>query len=165
MAEMKVRPAAPSDAEDIVAMVRELAAFEREPLSNVEASPAQILRDCFGDNPRAEVLIGELDGATAGFVLFFHNYSTWLARAGIFIEDLYVRERARGTGLGHALLVAVASLAIARGCRRIDLSVLNWNPARKFYERLGFREQSDWRPYRLEGDALAHLADGRRDSN
>jgi len=159
MAGLRVRPAAPTDADEIVAMVRELAAFEREPLANLEASQTALLRDCFGDNPRAEVLIGELDGGIAGFVLFFHNYSTWHARAGLYVEDLYVRETARGTGLGRALLAAVARLAIARCCRRLDLSVLDWNPARRFYERLGFQEMADWRPYRLEGQALARLAD------
>jgi GNAT superfamily N-acetyltransferase len=158
MAEFAVRPALPADATEIVAMVRELALFEREPLANVEASPADILRDCFGENPRAEVLIGELDGGIAGFVLFFHNYSTWLARAGLYVEDLYVREAARGTGLGRRLIAAVARLAVERGCRRLDLSVLEWNPARRFYERLGFQEMADWRPYRLEGDALVRLA-------
>jgi GNAT superfamily N-acetyltransferase len=159
MAGLRVRPALPADAEEIVAMVRELAEFEREPPATVEANAADILRDCFADNPRAEVLIGELDGRIAGFVLFFHNYSTWLARAGLYVEDLYVRETARGTGLGRALMAALARLALARGCRRVDLSVLHWNPARNFYERLGFREMTDWRPYRLAGDALARLAD------
>jgi GNAT superfamily N-acetyltransferase len=162
MAVLTIRPAVPADAEDIVAMVRELALFEREPLANVAASPADIRRDCFDGNPRAEVLIGEMGGRVAGFVLFFHNYSTWLARTGLYIEDLYVRETARGTGLGRALLAAVARLAIARGCRRLDLSVLHWNPARKFYERLGFQEMTDWQPYRLEGDALTRLAEQAR---
>jgi GNAT superfamily N-acetyltransferase len=163
MADLGVRPATPADADEIVAMVRELAEFEREPLSTVEASPADILRDCFGDNPRAEVLIGEFDGKVAGFVLFFRNYSTWLARAGLYVEDLYVRDTARGTGLGKSLLAAVARLAIARGCRRLDLAVLDWNPARGFYERLGFQEKADWRPYRLEGEALAQLARDARE--
>ena len=163
MAAVGVRPAVPADADEIVAMVRELAEFEREPLANVEARPADILRDCFGDNPRAEVLIGEIDGQVAGFVLFIRNYSTWLARAGLYVEDLYVRETARGTGLGKNLLAAVARLAIARGCRRLDLAVLDWNPARGFYERLGFQEKADWRPYRLEGEALARLARNARE--
>ena len=163
MVVLEVRPAVPADADEIVAMVRELALFEREPLSTVEARPSDILRDCFGDNPRAEVLIGEIDGRVAGFVLFFRNYSTWLARTGLYVEDLYVREAARGTGLGKSLLAAVARLAIARGCRRLDLSVLDWNPARRFYERLGFQEKADWRPYRLEGDALAQLAGKARE--
>ena len=139
-------------------MVRELAEFEREPPANVEATAADFLRDCFEDKPRCEVLIGEVDGAVGGFALFFHNYSTWLGRAGLYIEDLYVREAARGAGLGRLLLAAVARLAVERGCRRLDLSVLHWNPARQFYERLGFRELSDWRPYRLSGEALIRLA-------
>jgi len=158
MPNLSIRPATPADAEEIARMVRELAEFEREPAANVEASAADFLRDCFGDRPRAEALIGELDGATAGFALFFHNYSTWLGRAGLYIEDLYVRERARGSGLGRRLVAAVAALAVERRCRRLELSVLHWNPARGFYERLGFEAMTEWRPYRLGGEALVKLA-------
>jgi GNAT superfamily N-acetyltransferase len=160
MAEMRVRPALPTDAATILAMVRELAVFEREPLSSVEASEEDFLRDCFSPSPRCEVLIGEVDGAPQGFVLFFHNYSTWLGRAGLYVEDLYVRDAARGLGLGRRLLAHVASLAVERRCKRLDLSVLHWNPARRFYEQLGFVESADWRAYRLTGEALARLADG-----
>ena len=158
MARLSIRPAAPADAHEIALMVRELAEFEREPAASVEGTAADFLRDCFGDRPRCEVLIGEMDGRTAGFVLFFHNYSTWLGRAGLFIEDLYVRESARGTGLGRRLVAAVAALAVARGCQRLELSVLHWNPARGFYDKIGFQEMSEWRPYRLAGEALVKLA-------
>jgi GNAT superfamily N-acetyltransferase len=156
---IRIRPALPTDAAIIVAMVRELAVFEREPLASVEASEADVLRDCFAPSPRCEVLIGEVDGAPQGFLLFFHNYSTWLGRAGLYVEDLYVRDAARGLGLGRRLMAAVARVAVERRCRRLDLSVLHWNPARRFYEQLGFVEQADWRGYRLAGEALARLAE------
>jgi GNAT superfamily N-acetyltransferase len=159
MGKVEIRPAVPADAATVVAMVRELAVFEREPLTTVEASEADFQRDCFGPHPRCEILIGEVDGAAQGFVLFFHNYSTWLGRAGVYVEDLYVRDAARGLGLGRQLLAAVARIALARGCRRLDLSVLHWNPARRFYEQLGFVEQADWRPYRVSGESLVRLAD------
>jgi GNAT superfamily N-acetyltransferase len=155
---IRIRPALPTDAAVVVAMVRELAVFEREPLAGVEVTEADVLRDCFAPSPRCEVLIGEVDGAPQGFLLFFHNYSTWLGRAGLYVEDLYVRDAARGLGLGRRLMAAVARVAVERRCRRLDLSVLHWNPARRFYEQLGFVEQADWRGYRLAGEALARLA-------
>jgi GNAT superfamily N-acetyltransferase len=159
MAGIRIRPAVPTDAATIVAMVRELAVFEREPLSSVEASEADYLRDCFAPSPRCEVLLGEVGGAPQGFLLFFHNYSTWLGRAGIYVEDLYVRDAARGLGLGRRLMAAIARLAVERRCRRLDVSVLHWNPARRFYEQLGFVEQVDWRGYRLAGEALVRLGE------
>ncbi|MGH6959024.1 MAG: GNAT family N-acetyltransferase, partial [Dongiaceae bacterium] len=153
-----VRPAAPEDAGTIVRLIRELAEYEREPLSSVKITEADILRDVFGAERRAEVLLAELDGRAAGFALFFHNYSTWEDRAGLYVEDLYVSEWARGAGLGRRLLAEIAALAAARGFRRVDLWVLHWNPARAFYERIGFAELADWRRYRPTGDAIAQLA-------
>ena len=158
MASVRIRPAVPADARAILAMVRELATFEREPLSSVEASEADFRRDCFGTHPRCEVLIGEVDGTPEGFILFLHNYSTWLGRAGMHVEDLYVRDAARGLGLGRRLLADVARIARERACKRLDLAVLHWNPARQFYEQSGFTELSQWRPYRLAGEGLARLA-------
>jgi GNAT superfamily N-acetyltransferase len=158
MPALRVRLAKPGDVAAILAMIGELARFEREPLASVEAREEDLLRDCFGPHPVCEVLIGETDGAVQGFVLFLHNYSTWLGRAGMHVEDLYVRETARGTGLGRKLLAHVARIARERRCKRLDLSVLHWNPARKFYEQLGFAELSDWRPYRLTGEGFARLA-------
>ena len=154
----RVRPAKPGDVAAILAMIGELAHFEREPPASVEAREEDLLRDCFGAHPRCEVLIGELEGSVQGFVLFLHNYSTWLGRAGMHVEDLYVREAARGSGLGRKLLAQVARIARERRCKRLDLSVLHWNPARKFYEQLGFVELSEWRPYRLTGESFARLA-------
>ncbi|HZT20095.1 MAG TPA: GNAT family N-acetyltransferase, partial [Dongiaceae bacterium] len=147
MAEMRIRAAVPGDAAVILEMVRELAVYEREPLSTVEASEQDILRDCFGPRALCEVLIGEVDGRVQGFTLFLPNYSTWLGRAGLHVEDLYVREAARGTGLGRKLLAHAARIAKSRGCKRLELSVLHWNPARRFYEQLGFQELAEWKPY------------------
>ena len=158
MAEIRVRPAEPADASVILAMVRELAVFEREPLTSVEAREEDFLRDCFGPARRCEVLIGEVDERVQGYALFFHNYSTWVGRAGIHVEDLFVRDGARGLGLGRRLLAAVAQIAVERGCRRLDLAVLDWNPARELYEHLGFTPQSQWVPYRLAAKDIAKLA-------
>ena len=155
MSDIRIRPAEPADASVILAMVRELAIYEREPLGSVEAREEDYLRDCFGPAPRCEVLIGEVDGKVQGFALFFHNYSTWVGRPGIHVEDLFVRDRARGLGLGRRLLAAVARIAVDRGCRRLDLAVLDWNPARKLYEHLGFTPQSQWVPYRLAAEDIA----------
>jgi ribosomal protein S18 acetylase RimI-like enzyme len=153
-----VRPATPADAATLVALVRELAAYEREPLSSVKMTEADVLRDGFGPERRFEALIAEADGRAAGFALFFHNYSTWEGRAGLYIEDIYVSEWARGLGVGRRLVAEVAAIARERGCPRVDLWVLHWNPARKFYDRMGFTDMSDWKPYRLSGEALASLA-------
>jgi GNAT superfamily N-acetyltransferase len=158
LAEIRVRPAEPADASFILAMVRELTVFEREPLTSVEAREEDFLRDCFGPARRCEVLIGEVDERVQGYALFFHNYSTWVGRAGIHVEDLFVRDGARGLGLGRRLLAAVAQIAVERGCRRLDLAVLDWNPARELYEHLGFTPQSQWVPYRLAAKDIAKLA-------
>ncbi len=153
-----VRPATPADAPIIVQLIRELAAYENEPLTSVMATEADILRDGFGPQRRFECLLVEAGGRPAGFALFFHNYSTWEGRAGIYVEDIFVSEWARGRNVGRRLLAEIAAIAEARGCRRVDLSVLHWNPARAFYERIGLVQMSEWRPYRLTGDALAALA-------
>jgi GNAT superfamily N-acetyltransferase len=158
LAEIRIRPAEPADVSAIHAMVCELAIFEREPLANLEAREEDYLRDCFGPARRCEVLIGEVEGQVQGFVMFFHNYSTWVGRAGIHVEDLFVREAARGRGLGRQLLAAVARIAVERDCRRLDLAVLDWNPARKLYEHWGFTPQAQWIPYRLAGEDIARLA-------
>ena len=164
-----VRAATPADAPVIVQLVRELAAYEKEPLANVRVTEADILRDGFGPQRRFESLLVEVGGRAAGFALFFHNYSTWEGRAGIYVEDIFVSEWARGRNIGRRLLAEIAAIAEARGCRRVDLSVLHWNPARAFYERIGFVEMTTWRPYRLKDGAFAALAaearpEGARDS-
>jgi ribosomal protein S18 acetylase RimI-like enzyme len=153
-----IRPAAAADSRVIVNLIRELASYEKEPLTSVKATESDILRDGFGPTPRFECLLVEIAGRAAGFALFFHNYSTWEGRAGIYVEDIFVSEWARGRNIGRRLLAAVCAIAEARGCTRVDLSVLHWNPARAFYERLGFAETEEWRRYRLQGEALRRLA-------
>lgn len=159
MTDLVIRPAEPRDAREILAMITELAVFEREP-DAVIATEADLLRDGWGPNPKFEALMAERDGRILGFALFFSSYSTWEGREGIYLEDLYVRDAARGLGVGRALLVRIAQLVVERGGKRLDLSVLTWNPAREVYEKLGFGHKSDWTGYRLTGEALAALAEG-----
>jgi GNAT superfamily N-acetyltransferase len=153
-----IRPAEAADAAVIVRLVRELAEFERL-ADQVRITEADVLRDGFGECRRFECLLAEVDGAPAGFALYFEDYSTFEGRPGIFVEDLYVAESARGLGIGQQLLAHLARIAVERDYRRLDLMVLHWNPARGFYDRLGFRQSADWLPYRLSGDGLARLAE------
>jgi len=157
MPEILIRDAAPEDVPAILRMIRELAEFERQP-DAVSATEADLLRDGWGPEKRFSCRIAELDGAVAGFALWFHNYSTWEGRAGIYLEDLYVTEAARGHGLGERMIVDLAQLAVREGFRRLDLSVLDWNPARDFYHRLGLQQRSEWLAYRVTGAALLALA-------
>ena len=153
-----IRAATAADAATIVRLVRALAAYEN--LSDrVRLTEADVLRDGFGARPRFECLLAEVDGKAVGFALFFHNYSTFEGRPGIYVEDIFVAEGARGLGVGRRLMARLAAIALERDCRRLDLSVLQWNPARDFYERLGFGHVADWLPYRLTGASLARLAE------
>jgi GNAT superfamily N-acetyltransferase len=152
-----IRSAEASDAATIVRLVGELADFEGL-LDQVRLTEADVLRDGFGERLRFECLLAEVDDAPVGFTLYFEDYSTFEGRPGIFVEDLYVAEAARGLGIGQQLLARLAQVAIERDYRRLDLMVLHWNPARGFYERLGFRHSADWLPYRVTGEALARLA-------
>jgi len=157
-----VRPALASDAATIVALVRGLAEYENEPMSSVKITEADVLRDGFGPERRFEALIAELDGRPVGFALYLYNYSTWEGRAGLFIEDLFVLPDARGHGLGRKLITAVAAIAAKRGCPRVDLNVLDWNPTRDFYHRLDITHMKDerqsWLPYRMRRPAIQALA-------
>jgi len=155
-----VRFARLEDAETIIEFVRGLAVFEREAPQRVHLTPEAILRDGFGERPVFEALIAEQDERPVGFALFFPNYSTWEGRPGLYVEDLFVIDEARLTGAGRALLAALARVAHERGWARLELSVLDWNPARGFYEALGMAHQSEWLPYRMEADGIARLADG-----
>lgn len=157
MTHATIRPAAREDAAAILEMIRELARFERAEEA-VKASVADLERDGWGPAPRFEALIAETAGAPVGFALYFHNYSTWEGRAGLYLEDLYVRPEARGSGAGRSLMAVLAAIAVERGCARLDLSVLDWNPARRFYDALGMTQMVEWLPYRAEGAALAALA-------
>ncbi len=152
-----IRMAGREDATTILRLIRELAAYE-DLLDQVRASEADILRDGFGDRPRFECLLAEQGGEAVGFALFFHSYSTFEGRSCLYLEDLYVGERVRSLGLGRALMARLARLAVARGCARLELAVLDWNPARAFYRRLGFDHNTDWLPYRLGGARLEALA-------
>jgi len=157
MSKTLIRPATPDDAATIVSLVQALAIYEKEPLSSVKITPADVLRDGFGPEKRFEALIALLDDEPVGFALYFHNYSTWEGRAGLFVEDLFVLERARGHGLGRQLITALAAIADARGCKRLDLNVLDWNPTRDFYHRLGINHKTEWLPYRMTQPELAKL--------
>jgi GNAT superfamily N-acetyltransferase len=153
-----IRPARLEDAATVVDLVRELAVYERMPPTAVKLTEADPRRDGFGATPRFEILLAELDGRVDGFALFFHNYSTWEGRAGLFIEDLFVRASARGRGLGRGLLAAMARVARERGCPRIDLNVLHWNPTREFYHRIGCEHLAEWLPYRMTAPTIMRLA-------
>lgn len=155
-----VRPGVRGDVAIIARFIRELAEYER--LSQaVVADEAALARHLFPDGGRAaaDVVIGELDGRPEGFALFFPTFSTFLARPGLYLEDLYVRPGARGRGLGAALLAHLAALAVERGCGRLEWAVLDWNePAIGFYRRLGAEAMNEWTVYRVSGGALGALA-------
>jgi GNAT superfamily N-acetyltransferase len=140
-------------------LILELAEYERALPGEAPVTEKDLARTLFGKKPAAEVLIAYLGDEPAGFALFFHNYSTWLGKRGIFLEDLFVRPRARKHGIGFALLRELARIALERDCGRMDWSVLNWNElAISFYKRIGAKPMDDWTTFRLTGDALAHVA-------
>ena len=152
-----VRFATREDVAVIVSLIRELAIYEKlEHLAT--ATPARLEVELFGDRPTCECLIGEQDGQPVGFALFFHNFSTFLCRKGLYLEDLFVLPSARGTGLGKLLLQRLAQIAVERDCGRFEWSVLDWNvDAQAFYQRMGATMLPDWRICRVTGDALRAL--------
>lgn len=157
-----IRLATAADVPTLLRLIRELAAFENAE-DQVIASEALLLSEGFGPRPAFEAFLAERAGAAAapealGFALFFHNFSTWQGRRGLYIEDLYVTPSARGLKVGERLVRACAALALERGCPRLDLQVLDWNPARGFYARLGLEQLAAWLPYRASGEALRALA-------
>ena len=148
-AELRIRPARRGDEELILGLIQELADFERL-AHEVSATPELLAASLFGPEPAAEVVIAQLDGQTAGFALFFRNFSTFLGRSGLYLEDLYVRERYRGQGIGRALLEHLNGLARERGYGRMEWSVLDWNArAIGFYQSLGAEPMAEWTVYRL----------------
>ena len=157
-AKTTIRWARPADAGHIIRLIKGLAAYENEPKSSVKITEADIHRDGFSEPKRFECLIAELDKEVVGFALFFHNYSTWEGRPGIYLEDLYVDEKARGLGLGKDLMAALAKLAQERDCKRLELSVLDWNPTRDFYHAIDCTHMETWLPYRMKGAAILALA-------
>jgi GNAT superfamily N-acetyltransferase len=153
-----IRPATPADCEPIVGLIRELAEFER--LSHlVVVTPESLCTHLFGPRPAAEAVVAEREGGVVAFALYFTNFSTFLGRPGLYLEDLYVQPAHRGRGLGQALLRHLARLAVQRGCGRFEWSVLDWNErAIRFYEGLGATVMPDWRICRVTGAALAGFA-------
>jgi GNAT superfamily N-acetyltransferase len=155
---LSIRPAEAEDIPLIVQLIRELAEYEKEPDKAV-ATDEDIRRDGFSANPKFRVVIAEWSGDPAGFALFFYNYSTWMGRAGLYLEDLFVRPQFRGKGIGKALLVHLANIAVEEGCGRFELQVLNWNtPALEFYKSLGARVMDEWSTMRVTGQPLKDLA-------
>ncbi|MFT3897677.1 MAG: GNAT family N-acetyltransferase [Thermomonas sp.] len=153
-----IRPATADDVALIAQLIRELAEYERLADAAV-ATEAGLREQLFGERPAAEVLIAEADGEPAGFALFFHNFSTFLGKRGLYLEDLFVRPAFRGLGLGKHLMAALARIAVQRDCGRFEWSVLDWNePSIAFYRRLGAVGMDEWTVQRLEGDALHALA-------
>lgn len=153
-----IRPATPADLPLIAQFIRDLADYEKL-ADAVRFDDATLGEKLFGSRPYAEVVIGELDAAPQGFALFFHNFSTFEGRPGIYLEDLFVRPAARGSGLGKALLAHLAKLCVERDCARLEWSVLDWNtPAIGFYQSLGARLMDEWTVMRVDGGALAELA-------
>ena len=153
-----IRVATVADAPLILSFIRDLAEYERL-LHEVEATEADIRRDLFGENPRSFCEIAELDGRPVGFALWFYNYSTFKGRAGIYLEDLFVRPEARGVGAGKALLARLAQRCVEAELGRLEWSVLNWNaPSIAFYDSLGAAAMTEWTVRRLDGEALERLA-------
>jgi GNAT superfamily N-acetyltransferase len=153
-----IRPAEPADVSDIYDMIVELAVFEK--LEHLVVATEPLLHEgLFGARPAAEAIVGVEDGQVRAFALFFHNFSTFLTRKGLYLEDLYVRQAHRGKGYGRQMLVELARLAVERGCGRFEWSVLDWNEsAITFYQRMGADILPDWRICRVTGDALRQLA-------
>lgn len=155
---LAIAPAVPGDAGLILELIRELADYERLAHA-VTATEADVSRTLFGEAPAAEVRIARWNGEPAGFALFFPNYSTFLGKPGLYLEDLFVRPAFRGHGIGKALLRELAVIAVTRGYGRVEWAVLDWNePAIGFYEKLGAEPKSDWTVFQLTGDAMTRLA-------
>lgn len=168
MSEVTLRPAAEADVPAIYRMILEMADYnkalyeeagKRFDPDSLRVTEADLRRDGFGPAPRFECLIAETATGPVGFALFYANYSTFEGRSGIFLEDIFVREAARGLGVGRKILRRLAAVAVERGCRRLDFSVIEMNPARGFYEAHGCRHLGDWLPYRVSDADLEKLAE------
>jgi len=155
---ISIRPATPNDVPTVAFLIRALSQYEKLE-HEVTMTEDRLRATMFGPRPYAEALLAEDDGKPVGFALFFHNYSTFLAQPGLYLEDLYVPESHRGKGIGKSLLVQLAKIAVERNCGRMEWAVLDWNvDAIGFYEKLGAKPNSDWTVYRLVGDSLNRLA-------
>ena len=157
--DVRIEPAREGDAPLILRLIKSLAEYER--LSDeVVATEATVRASLFGDDPKAEAVIAYAGGEPVGFAVWFHNYSTFVSRHGLYLEDLFVLPEWRGRGIGRALLRHLARVAVARGCGRMEWAVLDWNePAIRFYENLGARPMNEWTVFRVTGDALKRLAE------
>jgi GNAT superfamily N-acetyltransferase len=154
----QIKPAVRADVPLIMSLIRDLAEYERAPQDAV-ATEEQLNEVFFGAKPSAEVLIAREGDEAVGFAVFFHNFSTWLGRAGLYLEDLFVRPEQRGKGYGRALLVRLARIAQERGCGRMEWAVLDWNePAIEFYKKLGAKPMDDWTVFRLTSEGIGALA-------
>ena len=159
---LQISSANPADVPLILALINELAEYEKLRHESV-ATEASIHKALFGPKPHAEAVIARFDGEPAGFALFFHNFSTFLGKPGLYLEDLFVRPAYRGRAIGKSLLSHLAAVALQRDCGRFQWQVLDWNkPSREFYERLGAQADAAWVNYRISGDALRRLAESGR---
>jgi GNAT superfamily N-acetyltransferase len=160
--QFEIRPAHVDDVPIILELIRDLATYERAP-NEVMATEEQLVDVLFGERPAAEVLIAFEGKSAVGFAVFFYNFSTWLGRPGLYLEDLFVKPKNRGKGYGRALLIELAKIARDRGCGRMEWAVLDWNePAIKFYRALGAKPMHEWTVFRLTRDGIASLADSGR---
>jgi GNAT superfamily N-acetyltransferase len=155
----EIKPATAADVPLILQLIRELADYERAP-NDVVATEEGLREVLFGDKPAAEVLIARVNEEAVGFAVYFFNFSTWLARPGLYLEDLFVKPELRGSGYGRALLVRLAQIAHERGCGRMEWAVLDWNdPAIQFYKKLGAKPMDEWTVFRLTREGIATLAE------
>jgi GNAT superfamily N-acetyltransferase len=156
--DFQIRPARVEDVPVLLELIRDLATYERAP-DEVTATEEQLVDVLFGERPAAEVLLAFEGQLPVGFAVYFYNFSTWLGRPGLYLEDLFVNPEKRGKGYGRALLVALAKIARDRGCGRLEWAVLNWNePAIKFYHSLGAKPMHEWTVFRLTREEIAKLA-------
>jgi GNAT superfamily N-acetyltransferase len=156
--DFEIRPARVEDVPVILELIRDLATYERAP-DEVTATEEQLVDVLFGKRPAAEVLLAFEGKSPVGFAVFFYNFSTWLGRPGLYLEDLFVKPEKRGKGYGRALLIDLAKIARDRGCGRMEWAVLNWNdPAIQFYRKLGATSMDEWTVFRLTRDGIARLA-------
>ena len=161
-AEFTIRTARLADVPTILQLIRDLATYERAP-NEVTATEEQLIDVLFGEKPAAEVLLAFENETPVGFAVFFYNFSTWLGRPGLYLEDLFVKPEKRGKGYGHALLVDLAKIARDRGCGRMEWAVLDWNdPAIQFYHKLGAKPMNEWTVFRLTRDGIARLANSKQ---
>lgn len=161
MNSLKIRTAVEKDAATILFFIRELATYEKAE-HEVLATEETITESIFSDESHVNALICELDGKAIGIAIYFYNYSTWLAKPGLYLEDLYVSADARGKGAGKLLLQEMAKIALQKGCGRFEWSCLDWNkPSRDFYESIGAISQDEWVGYRMTGETLINFAAGK----